>query len=152
MWSPLVLMLFIWNLLFFMSNPLSLIGGLSMLNLLGVFVVSLKFSFLLGFVLLMCMVSGVLVLVSYCVALLPLPSSEGGSASAPTKKSFIPLVFGLILISGVSGFSPQLGVESFLFTDEWLKLIVFMSAFLFLAIVVCINVCSKYSGALLGLK
>nr|UPX88907.1 NADH dehydrogenase subunit 6 [Xylophaga oregona] len=160
-------LLFTWNLILFMNNPLSLIWGLLVLSVLSVFVISLEFSFLMGFCLFMCIVSGVLVLVAYCVALIPFSKKEQKIQKAneltPFKKfvsallssfcfSFIVsfCVSCVICLSREDSFLFVRSVESFICTEEWVIAMVLTSLYLFLSVVVCVNICSKYSGALIG--
>nr|YP_010393057.1 NADH dehydrogenase subunit 6 [Xyloredo nooi]UPX88991.1 NADH dehydrogenase subunit 6 [Xyloredo nooi]UPX89003.1 NADH dehydrogenase subunit 6 [Xyloredo nooi] len=159
----LLLVLFmLWNLLFFLSSPLGLIVMLLSMSVFSVFLVSLGFSFVVGFCLFMCMVSGVLVLVSYCVALIPFTgSSLGINLIFKHMKGWGEWLFAFLFSffvflscfkseEGFSGFSFVRSVEGFLCTEEWLVIMVLLSLYLFLAIVVCVNICSKYSGALIG--
>nr|YP_010393045.1 NADH dehydrogenase subunit 6 [Xylophaga washingtona]UPX88943.1 NADH dehydrogenase subunit 6 [Xylophaga washingtona]UPX88955.1 NADH dehydrogenase subunit 6 [Xylophaga washingtona] len=159
-------LLLVWNVLFFMNNPLSLICGLLVLSVLSVFLISIEFSFLMGFCLFMCIVSGVLVLVAYCVALIPFSKKEQKIQKVELtlfKKvvgvimgvaSFLFFIFFLlscvISLGGEGSFLFMRSVESFVCTEEWVVAMVLTSLYLFLSVVVCVNICSKYSGALIG--
>jgi len=98
------------------------------------------------------MVSGLLVLVSYCVALIPFRSR-----GLPKRKSrkvtllhLLVVIFGFFLfnIKVVPSFLAR--VERFIGGGTWLILCVILSLYLFLTIVVCVNICSKHCGALIA--
>nr|UPX88963.1 NADH dehydrogenase subunit 6 [Xylophagaidae sp. E23]UPX88975.1 NADH dehydrogenase subunit 6 [Xylophagaidae sp. E81] len=149
----------IWNSIFFMSNPFMLIWGLFLLSFFSFFFVSWYFSFLLGFCFFMCLISGVLVLISYCTALIPFSVEEvywsvsGGWLYRFLLKIVLLSIIVFSLLEPVEGSSEFLfyrGVESLVVSDWWLKLIILVSLYLFFAIVVCLTVSSKFSGALVS--
>nr|UPX89018.1 NADH dehydrogenase subunit 6 [Xyloredo sp. E88]UPX89030.1 NADH dehydrogenase subunit 6 [Xyloredo sp. E89] len=163
--SFLFLIIFVsWNLFFFMGSPLGLIGGLLVLSILSVLLISMGLSFIVGFCLFMCMISGVLVLVSYCVALIPFSGAANfddkmfllSSLKFGWKFLLYSLIFFLFIsflfffYEDYSVFCFVRSVESFICTEDWLGVMVLLSFYLFLTIIVCVNICSKYSGALIG--
>nr|UPX89208.1 NADH dehydrogenase subunit 6 [Kuphus polythalamius] len=167
--------LYVWVSVFPKVHPLQLSGYLLLVGVFNSCYLSLGVSSLMGFCLFMMMVSGVLVLVAFCVALVPFVKNikrSGGVKSGP-KVGILPDYFGsgvgmfgifflvivLVLftdplVSGgyMSWCSLIRTVEGFMCYYEWVVLIVFLSIYLMMTVVVSLGICSKYSGALVSKK
>lgn len=165
--------LYVWVSIFPKVHPLQLRGYLMLVGVFNSCYIRLGVSSLMGFCLFMMIVSGVLVLVAFCVALVPF-AKDVGRGSAKTGSGvgvlidylsgraavlgvfFLVLVVIVIMDPLARGFVRWCRlvrtVEGFLCYRDWVVLIVFLSVYLMLTVVVRIGICAKYSGALVRKK
>nr|YP_010393178.1 NADH dehydrogenase subunit 6 [Teredothyra matocotana]UPX89340.1 NADH dehydrogenase subunit 6 [Teredothyra matocotana] len=162
---------FAWVMLSWKKHPLELSGCLLLVGVFNSLLVCCGMSGMMGFSLFMAMVGGVLVLIAFCVALVPYKkvssqgwiSSGGSSLSSGTYKWYFRFIgvglFGAALVYSLimDPFGTCLGRtvyfrtgESFLCFRDWAVAIIFLSVYLMCAVVVSINVSSKHAGALLS--
>nr|YP_010393130.1 NADH dehydrogenase subunit 6 [Lithoredo abatanica]UPX89232.1 NADH dehydrogenase subunit 6 [Lithoredo abatanica] len=163
----------LWLAVFFPKHPLELSGFLMVMGSVSAWIVSYLGSCLMGFSLFMVMVGGVLVLISFCVALVPFSkdvglvrgvSSSGGMGGHSVFRfvgsagfwGFVGVVLFILWV-----FSPFVSlcsgralifrtVEGFLCYYDWAVVIVVLSFYLLMTMIVSIKVSSKYSGALVN--
>nr|YP_010393154.1 NADH dehydrogenase subunit 6 [Nototeredo knoxi]UPX89280.1 NADH dehydrogenase subunit 6 [Nototeredo knoxi] len=167
-----VWLVFSWWALVFLKHPLELSGFLMGTGIVNSLYLSVGVSCYMGFALFITMVGGVLVLISFCVALVPYSKRSNVSwmsgirqpvklslfrtISRPRFWAIVFLLVGILFISDpLSGifwekdFSLRV-CEGFLFYQQWAVLIVLLSCYIMGAVIVSISISSKYTGALVS--
>nr|YP_009108158.1 NADH dehydrogenase subunit 6 [Panopea globosa]AIU56067.1 NADH dehydrogenase subunit 6 [Panopea globosa] len=143
------------------SHPLVLGGMLLLLSSLCVLFVAIKMSSLIAIFLFMVFIGGLLVLFSYVVSLASNPFVFSKVDEIPVLLLGVALlsvlgvfmVFVCVYSTGVNEVLSFL-VDTFQWaklitmSNLWLKIIVFLSVLLFLSMVVVVNICSSFKGAL----
>lgn len=143
-------------------HPLVLGGMLLLLSLLSVLYIVIKISSLVGLFLFLVFIGGLLVLFSYVVSLSSNPFISGRVSELEY------LLLGMLLLRVLGFFVLSLCLYSVgvgrivgilvggfqwlklvVIRKLWLKIIIFLRLLLFLSIVVVVNVCSSFKGALI---